>query len=216
MKLPGDKKKRTQILVLAGMAACGLLYVLWAFAYQPFRNRRAEAEQQLENREREVQQTQQFVRHGAGAEQRLRELTEELLDMSEKHLLHPRLGNYFLEARDIVRRHAEAAGVGAWQAEEIGLTPLPRPRAAAGEHAVQGFAVGITVECGYAVFLDWIRRLEEENPLLNLYGFTIAAQPEKPQQHQIRFELQWPVWVNSQRRADVIERHKRVTGAETE
>lgn len=211
MKLPDNKKQRTQIFVLTGLASCGLLYALWAFVYQPYRERRAEADQQMEQREREVRQAQLLIQGGAGGEQRLRELTEELVEISEQYFLHPRLGNYFLEAREIVRRHAEASGVLHWRAEEVGLTPMPRPRAA-GEHAVQGFAVGIRAECGYAVFLDWVRRLEEENPLLNLYGFTIAAQPEKPHLHQIRFELRWPVWVDPAQRQAVRDRVKDASG----
>lgn len=204
MKWPENKQDRQKIYALIGIGVAGALYGLWAFVYQPLVHRGAAAEMQLAQLEQNLRRAQQEVRRTPEHQRDLLHYTRETLNLSERHMLHPVLGNYLLQARALVRQHSEGLSIRDVQAEEVGLVALPRRRGEdRGAAVVQGYALRVSALAGYADTVIWLSRLVEENPLLTIHSLSITAQPEMPERHQVRLELHWPVWIEPAMRQEI-------------
>lgn len=207
MKWPENKQDRQKIFALIGIGVAGALYGLWSFVYQPLVHRAAAAEIQTEQLERNLRRAQQEVRRTPEHQRDLLHFTRETLHLSERYMLHPVLGNYLLQARSIVRQGAADLDIQNLQAEEVGLTALPRRRGEdRGDAVVQGYALRVTALASYADTCAWLCGLVEENPLLTIHSLSITPQPEMPERHQVRFELHWPVWIDPAMRQEIRER----------
>lgn len=205
MRFPGDNKARRNLLILATLCIGGVLYGFWAFVYQPLRTKIVETRKESRELETSISQARTEIRRIPSFRDEINEVTRELINCSEQHMLHPRLGNYLLQARELIGVAARSAGVASFQASEIGLIDPPRKPANVAPYTVRGYAVRVAAECSYAEWVDWLRELEESNPLLAVTQFMIAHQPDKPEKHIIQFELRWPVWIDPAMRERVLE-----------
>lgn len=219
MKLPQNKKDRQK--VIAGIAA-GIvlaLYGLWAGIYRPLVKNRDEAiakirkiEEQIENADKQIIRTPFLARD-------LLLVTSNLVNYSEQHVLHPRLGNYLIPAREIINRHTRELDLPPLQVDEIGLIALPRPRdkapatgkkaaapkKPAATYSMQIYGVRMAGRLGLTDLIALIRRMENENPLLAISNISITSQTGNPLVHQIVMEAQWPAWINPDYRDTLLE-----------
>ena len=214
MNLPDDPNKRLQ--VIGGIAAAILVaaYAVFAFVYKPLRDGRAEAIEEIAHFEQRLSRAQQQIRQINDLRAESIRLASESLHLSENYMLHPRLGNYLLEAREIILEHARANEIQRLRTEEVGLTELPRRRGGGARAQVQGYAVRVQGMASYEALRGWIDDLQEANPLLMIQSLVITAQPERPQLHQVRMELHWPAWIDPTMRntvrenaREIVERH---------
>jgi hypothetical protein len=196
MKLPENKEARQKVLALAGIGVAAVGYALWAFVYQPMATERAATRTAIEEAQAELGKAHVLVGTMGKQKDRLRDTTAKLLERSERDMLHPRLGNYLLQAREILDRQARELGVESYQVAEVGLADLPRAPKSKTKRAVRYYAVRVTAQCSLELFAQWIGVLERENPLLSIGQFLIAAQAKTPLVHQVRFEVHWPIWVD--------------------
>lgn len=211
MRLPENKSDRQKVLALIALGVAAVAYALWAGVVAPLRQGRDESMKKVAELEVEMRTSRAQVSRLAEMQRDLAETMRNLSERSERDMLHPRLGNYLLQAREILMRQGSAAGAENIAVAEIGLVDPPNPPkaapASAGDspkaakaakvakaYAVKAYSVRVTAECGTDAFVHWVRALEEENPLVALSQFTLAAQPDDPQRHQVRFDVQWPVW----------------------
>ena len=214
MRLPDKPKSRQKVLVLAGLVVAGAAYGVWMGVYEPLRGKRAEALRQSEALEAEMKTARTQIQRIPETRRELERITRELWNDSERHMLHPRLGNYLLEAREILALHARAAGVAGVDVAEIGLVDPPQLPKKNKKYLVRAYAARVSASCGYAEFAAWVRGLEESNPLLALSHFTVAVQPADPLKHLVRFEVQWPVWIDPGMRETVREKTEEILGDE--
>lgn len=222
MKLPQNKADRQKVFAFIGIGVVAVLYGLWAGVYQPIITGRAEAVQAIGGLREKIAEAEQQIARLPFIERDLRTVTTNLIAYSEQYLLHPRLGNYLIPAREIVGNHARALNLEPLQVDEIGLIALPRPKEAtprkgapadkkvapaagsASANALQIYAARVAARIGFEDLRRLIEAMEKENPLLAISNVMIAAQPGEPLRHQIQFELHWPAWVDPGLRENLL------------
>ena len=206
MRLPEDKRDRTKILLLLALLVGGAFYGVWAFVYHPLVTGRAEALTRRDQLEQELHAARVHIRRMEEMRREMQQVARNLRARSEYDMIHPRLGNYLLEARETVQRHGRAAGVDQIRVTELDFVHPPRRPDNEPPPRIRGYAVRVTAECSYAQLTHWLELLEEHNALLSVSQLQIAAQPDNPRKHQVGFEVQWPVWINPETRTTVRER----------
>ena len=212
MHLPDNKKDRQKILILVALGVFAAAYGIWLGAYEPIRVKREAAAKRCEELDADLRLAKAQIGRAAEMKRELADTTQSLLDRSERNMLHPRLGNYLLQAREILEGHGRAFGAVNVQVAEIGLVEPPKQPKKETEYAVRLYSARVSAECGYEAFVRWIRALEEENPLIAVSLITVSAQPENPQIHLVRFEVQWPVWVDPAMRETVAQKASEILG----
>lgn len=68
------------------------------------------------------------------------------------------------------------------------LTPEP------GGRTFSAFSAQLTLQCGYADLLRFLRVLEEQQPLVTVVNLTMDGRDQTPTRHQVNLTLEWPVW----------------------
>ena len=196
MRLPENSQARRKILILIALGFGAAAYGVWIGIYDPIRRGRDTMEKQSVELESTLQVARTQIARMDAVQRELTQISGDLRDRSEHDMLHPRLGNYLLQAREILIQYATAAGVPSIQVVEIGLVDPPTLPKKTATHAVRAYSARVTAQCSTASFLSWIRAMEEGNPLLAISQFTLAARTEDPLNHLVQFEVQWPVWVD--------------------
>ena len=212
MRLPENSQARRKILLLIALGAGAAVYGVWIGIYDPIRRDRDEALTKSAELEANLQTARAQISRMGAMQRELVQIAGDLQDRSEQDMLHPRLGNYLLQAREILQQYANAAGVPTIQIEEIGLVDPPTLPKKTSPYLVRAYSARVTTQCGLDSFLTWIRAMEEGNALLAISQLTIAAQPEDPLNHLIQFEVQWPVWVDPDVRETVRRLASEVMG----
>lgn len=203
MRLPENSQERTKIFALAGLAAVGVLYGLWIGVYKPIDKARANTEKKIAAMESEMMATRAQIGRMGEMRRELRELSSGLRDRSEQDMLHPSLGNYLLQARELLSAPGAAAGAEGIVVTEIGPVDPPSQSKKEKTHVVRAYSARVVAECGFDALVSWLRALETQNSLIAVSHFTVSAQAEKPEMHQVRFEVQWPTWVDPTMREQV-------------
>ncbi len=54
------------------------------------------------------------------------------------------------------------------------------------------YEISVSTRCGYNSLIEFLWRLEKDNPLLRIKEVTITALPAQQQSHQVRILMQWP------------------------
>ena len=67
--------------------------------------------------------------------------------------------------------------------------------------AASPYEIVVSTRCGYNNLVEFLWRLEKDNPLLRIKGVTISARPGQPLAHQVRIVMQWPAAVKIERGA---------------
>jgi len=58
--------------------------------------------------------------------------------------------------------------------------------------AAPPYEIVVSTRCGYNNLVEFLWRMEKDNPLLRIKGVTISARPDQPLAHQVRIVMQWP------------------------
>ncbi len=196
MPLPENRADRIKVYALLALGIGGAFYALWAFVYQPLNRERWAVLEHIETIEHNLQTARITIRRMDELQAALAESARNLRARAEYDLIHPRLGNYLLQARETVIRHGLDAGIETIRVTELDFANPPRRPDNEPPRRTRAYAVRVTAECRYADLLVWLQLLEEENPLLAISQLQVLAQENNRLQHQVRFELQWPVWID--------------------
>ena len=218
MRLPENKESRQKVLALIALGVVGVAYGIWIGVYDPIRRGRDEAKVKISQLEEDLRTARIQIQRTGATKFELQEVTRNLVEYSEKEMLQPRLGNYLLQAREILSESGRAAGINDFTVTEMGLVDLPlQPKKTnlVATISVRAYSARVTAECGTDALVEWLRLLEEGNSLLAISHITISAQPEKVQKHAARFEVQWPVWMDPTMRERVIQQASDILGNPT-
>ena len=208
MRLPENKESRQKVLALIALGVVGVAYGIWVGVYDPLRRGRDEAKVKIVQMEEDLQAARVQIQRTGETRKELQGVVRDLLMHSEKEMLQPRLGNYLLQAREILTEAGKAAGVQYFSVTEVGLVDLPlQPKKTntVSVLSVRAYSARVTAECGTDALVEWLALLEKGNPLISVSHITISAQPESVQRHVARFEVQWPVWIDPAMRERVIQ-----------
>jgi hypothetical protein len=198
MKLPDDPKEKIKILILIAIGAVAVLYTLIAVVVKPLMTRKAGNNEAIETLQNELTDAQRDLNRMWQGRDYNTKVLQSLVELSNRkdYLLHPRLGNYELGAREYVETAARDVGVELEAVREIGLMQLPQDPAIKDPRALQTYNLRVSMQAGLPDLIALLTAIETRNPYLSVSGISIDARPTDPARHQIAFELQWPVWTD--------------------
>jgi hypothetical protein len=195
MKFPEDKKERTKILVLIGIGAIVVLYLVYAFGLSPFLNNMKKLKEEIALEQSKLDQTLKEIRQMPLHRKQLEEIQKELAEYSGKYFLKPRLGNYTLEARDRIDEYLSKVGIKREKAvppRDISFLPTMGSKPA--KYNVAGCTAAVDIECSFHDFVRLMHIIETNDPFCCLTDLLIKPSVENPAIHSVHFELQWPIW----------------------
>jgi hypothetical protein len=208
MKLPENKQERTKVFIMIGLGAALVLLGIVQGIINPLRNMRKNKFARLEECKTGVEKARKEIRAAARSFDRRMETLRNIRDISEKHILHPVLGNYLLQATDIIETHAEDLGVAVEPVREIGISDIP-PDSSGAERLLKAYTVRVSMAASYHDVLRLMREIEVHNPYACVTSLMIRPRPtEDVENHNVSIEVQWPVWADPEFPEEVEEQLK--------
>lgn len=197
MKLPENKQERTKILALILVGVGMGLYIIVSFGVKPLLKSRAKKQARIEELKQEIEKVDKKVKLMARDEKLNRETIREIKEISDEHVLQPRLGNYLLVAAEIIEGFAAKLGIPLQGIVPIGPSEIRPISGNASDPVLKAYTVRVTLESSYGEMTRLIQEIESDNPLLCAVNVGIAGRPkENPEKHKISFDVQWPTWVD--------------------
>lgn len=193
MKLPEDRKERTKILIMIAVGVVAVIYAIFELAILPLL-----AEQNL-NRKKMVDSQVRItkIKRDLLNVPRLRadfnSTTSHIATLSE-HLAQPVLGTYLLGIQNTIDSLSANLDIRMVPAAEIGIAELPGSNKDGLPHSLRSYSVRTTFYGGYREIMAFFRALEASNPMMCITEFSISAQNNSPEKHQVNFTAQWPIW----------------------
>jgi len=134
-----------------------------------------------------------------------RELAQSIKDLKAMAVHAPTFSDRYAWAYEYISRAATQSRVEVDSLEEINYVVANKKDAGkkdAGKKdadktgvAELPYEIAVSTRCGYNNLVEFLWRLEKDNPLLRIKGVTISAQSGQPLAHQVRIVIQWPASV---------------------
>ncbi len=201
MKLPSDKDKRNKIFIAIGIAVAAIGYGVYTFGVKPVVAKRQVAYARISELEDLLWRGRKDIDMIHHHRRQNWETLSEILEISEtkRQILRPNLGNYRLVASHIVGRHAERLGLKIAAINQ--MTPSdrkPGPGAKSDPNAprFRAYTVNVSLSAGLSDLALLIGALERENPYLCISRLGVIGNANTPEQHNISFDVQWPIWID--------------------
>ncbi len=209
MKLPDNKQERTKIFIMIGLGAALVILGIVQGIINPLRNSRKHKFERLEECKSSVDKARKEIRAAARSFDRRMETLTSIRDISERHILHPVLGNYLLQATEIVEAHASDLGIGIEPVREVGISDIPQDSKTKEDRLLKAYTVRVNMIASYRDTLRLARELEIHNPYVCITSLIIRPRPtEDVEKHNISMEVQWPVWADPEFPHEVEEQLK--------
>jgi hypothetical protein len=148
-----------------------------------------ELEQKLESARAILKQEEPIRRELAQSIEKLEALTVHAPTLSDRYAwAYEYISRCSTQARAEVDSLEEISYMGGDQKTEGGAVPGSQP-----------YEIAVSTRCGYNNLVEFIWRLEKDNPLLRIKEVTISAIPGQNLSHQVRIVMQWPSSVKIER-----------------
>jgi len=179
-------KKQQQMVVVTVLLAVGqiLLMIHFLGLTKPASARGGSAKKELLELEqklndaRTILKREELIRH---------ELSRSIADLEALTVHAPTLSDRYAWAYEYVSRCSTQARVEVDSLEEVTFLDSDKKNAAA-----QPYEISVSTRCGYNSLVEFLWRLEKDNPLLRIKEVTVSALRDQNQSHQVRILMQWP------------------------
>ncbi|MCE9614997.1 MAG: type II secretion system protein M [Lentisphaerae bacterium] len=198
MKLPSDPKEKIKILILIGIGAVAVIFMLVSLVVKPLRARRQANTEEIAKVKELVDAAQRDVSRMMQDRDKNTHVLEDIVEKiyQQGYILQPRLGNYELGAREYVESIAASQGIPIESAREVGLTQIPVATGQKDERALKCYTLRVTLRAGMPQLVRFLKAIEAGNPYLCVSSIGITPRTEDPAQHQVSLDVQWPVWAD--------------------
>jgi hypothetical protein len=193
MKLPANKKTRTQMFLLAALLAAAALWGLWIGVAAPLRRTGRMRQGRIVTLRTDIQTAERRVRQMAADEEANAELIARIAS-EDAYVLHSRLGNYLLSATEAIDAVAREAAVDIEAITEVGVSVRPEKTDQKVVRALNLYTANVKLRAGLHDLVRLLETASAANPYLAVTGVEIAARPATPGRHEISLALQWPIW----------------------
>lgn len=211
MKLPDDKTEKMKILVLIAIGVAGVLYGIVAGIIMPIKTKTRAQGEKIEKLESELRKADLLISQIRKDGWDSYESILAIRSIMEKNSLRFRLGDYLLDATEILDEHAKTAGVELTAVRKVATTEIP-----VGKEKTPGtlklFTVAASLECGLRELEVFLRETEKKNPYVSILSLTVATLRDSPIKHDIVVTIAWPIW-SSPDTAESLQ--KQLNAAET-
>lgn len=196
MKLPEVKKEKLKIIMAIVLGAFFAVYAAIVVIVRPLLDKEKKRREEITELREKLEEADKDVSGMMRSRRQNTTILEEIVETASKRrcVLVPRLGNYQLGAKEYVERSAKEAGVEIESIREIGITQMPTAPTKKSDNALKSYSQRISLQSSLHGLIRLMKSLEAGNPYLTASNLTIASRDNDPGNHQISFELQWPVW----------------------
>lgn len=149
MKLPENKQDRTKIFIMIGLGAALVALGIWQGIVNPLRDAHKAKLARLEECKTGVEKARKEIRAAARSFDRRMETLQDIRSISEQYVLHPVLGNYLLQATDIVEAHARDLGIHVAPVREVGISDIP-PDKNHEERLLKAYTVRVNLQASFS------------------------------------------------------------------
>lgn len=231
MKLPEDKKERTQILVLGALMACGALYGVYMAVNVHLLKPHKENLKKIESLTDKIKEADGFIELMPDLKKNSEQFANDIKVISDKYVLHPRLSSYVLPAKDFIMEQARKAKANVIDVKPIGIINLPdppievstepeesgkrRPPPPRKQYAFKIFRARVIVDNGLHNMIRLIRTVEQANPFTCITEINITPDPKDPAKHDMYFDIDWPIWNKSPYTEQILEELDTYVGSDT-
>lgn len=197
MKLPQEPKERMKVLMLIGIGAVAVVFMVVSVVVKPLMARKAQYREDIALAREDLDTAQRDVNRMMVDRDANTKVLEGIVDGAyrQNFVLEPRLGNYELGAREFVEGIAQSVGVTIASMREIGLTQMPLPTTEQDKGlALKCYNMNVQLLVGLPDLMLFLNAVEAGNPYLCVSSIAISSRIEDPALHTVVLELQWPVW----------------------
>jgi hypothetical protein len=204
MKWPEDKKERMQWLVMIGIGTVVVLYVAVQFGIMPILKSKKAKLARIEELKVEIANAEKEIKQRTKDEAENKEVLQKIMDISEKYVLKPVLGlNYKITAGEVIEPVAKKQGLKIDSLRQVAIG------VEASQSSLKAFTARTVLSCGYNDLVKLIREIEASNPFLSVIAVTVTSQgPESPEKHLVTFDVEWPVWADTEMPAKLSKQLK--------
>jgi hypothetical protein len=179
-------KKQQQMVAVTVVLAIGQVGLMAHFLgwTKPASARGGSAKKEL----MDLQQKLEDARAVLLREKSIRESLDQSVAALEALTVHaPTLSDRYAWSYEYVSRCARLARVELDSLEEVFFLGDDKKPA-----ADLPYEIKVSTHCGYNRLVEFLWRLEKDNPLLRIKGVTVSAERDKPQMHRVEIVMQWP------------------------
>jgi len=203
MKLPEDKKQRTQILVLIGIGVLAFIIALFqmpVIGIIPIMKSKKEKQEKIEKLDVDIGKANKEIKQQERDKVENLDTLQKIKDLADKYVLVPELGNYEIPAANYIDAIARKLNLKIDSKRQQGISPETAQK------FFQTFSLRISLECSYDNAVKMIKEVEAGNPLISVANIAITGQPApKIEQHLVSFDVQWPVWAEQETPARIAK-----------
>ena len=197
-------KKQKQMVITTIIVAIVQVVLLIHFLglTKPAATRGGSAKKELVKFEEKLESARSIIKQEAEIRKELARSAEEL---SALMVYAPTFSDRYAWVYEYVSRASTQARVEVDSLEEVSYT-VPdkknenkqvgdKKNAVKPDEVAPPYEIAVSTRCGYNNLVEFLFRMEKDNPLLRVKGVTISAQPDQPLAHQVRIVMQWPASV---------------------
>ncbi|MEI8205862.1 MAG: hypothetical protein WCG03_03195 [Kiritimatiellales bacterium] len=192
-------KKQKQMVITTILVAIVQVVLLVHFLglTKPDAARGGSAKKELIKFEQKLESARAIVKQEAEIR---RELAQSIKELEALAVHAPTFSDRYAWAYEYVSRASTQARVEVDSLEEVNYLVADKKDAGKKdavktEGAALPYEIVVSTRCGYNNLVEFLWRMEKDNPLLRIKDVTISARPGQPMAHQVRMVMQWPASV---------------------
>jgi hypothetical protein len=188
------KKQQQMVVATVVLAVVQIVLMVHFLGWtKPASARGGSAKKELLELQQKIEDANAIIRQ----EQSIRRNLEESVAKLEALAVHvPTLSDRYAWVYEYVSRCATQARVELDSLEETVFVDSDKKKPVS-----HPYEISISTRCGYNSLVEFLWRLEKDNPLLRVKDVTITTIPEQALSHQVQIVIQWPTSVKIERGA---------------
>ncbi len=205
MKLPETKKERNQTIILIIIGIIFIVYVSGSYAIKPLIKKRSDQLNNIEELKSNIEMVENVIKLVKASRQVNRDVVAEIVQLTEtsNYVMKARLGNYLIGATELIEKSAKEENVPLESIRELNITDITSVKIS--NNPFRLYSVKVSLECGMHDLVLLLKNIEASNPYLAISEITITGQPSKWGQHNVEFNVQWPIWRDKEIIAEIIK-----------
>ncbi|MGD9873208.1 MAG: hypothetical protein AB7T27_02950 [Kiritimatiellia bacterium] len=200
MKFGDMTKEQKQKVVLAGMGAAALLYVLYQFVLVPGIGTAGKSKDELAVLQADMEKVNHTLSSGTRLRGELEASAARLKEDNSKHIVPS--DNPLAWALERVYECAEPLGIEIASVSPVTGSPVPWERTAGATRLFNPYTVKVVTRCGYFTLVSFLQALESANPYVCVSDLRIRGTLDNLA-HDVEFMLVWPKWADEKSKESI-------------
>jgi hypothetical protein len=187
MKWADLSKEQKQYIMLGGIVAVALVYVIYTLltglAPEGSEESSKQVELDLEKLEEQVDKAEGTIRKERRILEGYEKTMEELQTMQQRYF--PNEDNRYSWVTELIYAQSRRFGIEVQQISELGSP-------GAEQQPFERYAVQVNLTCSYAKLIRFVRYFEKSNPLMRIFEVAVSSNKQDAENHNVKLIMAWP------------------------